>query len=72
MDQDERRAGTCLEVAHAASGDRANALRRASVLRGFEHATPAGLNFSSGFCVSMGNDFLVDRFLLMSDIASIA
>src|SRR5260370_30017097 len=31
--------------------------------------SPAGMNFSSGFCVSMGNEILADRVLL-SDIAS--
>ncbi len=30
---------------------------------------PAGTNFSSGFCVSVGNEILADRFLLI-DIAS--
>src|SRR6202158_4547492 len=31
--------------------------------------SPAGVDFSSGFCVSMGNEILADRVLL-SDIAS--
>ncbi len=60
MNQDERRAGPGLEVAHASVGEiEANVLRK---------DVAAGTNLSP-FSVSMGNEILAGRFL-QSDTAS--